>query len=165
MPADLTTIPDGACYQSYNISNSVTIQDGATIFVNNGAFDVHQATVTGKNVTIILMGDNSDLNLNGKGNLQITAPDTGPLAGIALYRDREAAGKVIKINGGGKLGVSGAVYMPSTHLWLGGGARLEAECLQVIANKIDFKGNAEITNDCAAVDYGAIRHRLVRLVK
>jgi hypothetical protein len=165
MPADLTTIPDGACYENYNISNDIAIADGATIFVNNGTFDVQQATVTGKNVTIILMGDRSDLNLNGKGELEITAPDTGPLKGIALYRDREAASSVVRINGGGKLGIVGAIYMPTTHLWLGGGADIDAECLQVVTDKIDFKGNAKIANQCGGVDYGAIRHRLIRLVK
>jgi hypothetical protein len=92
--------------------------------VNGGKFDLGaQASVTGTNVTIVMLGDDSGFEQNGGANLKITAPTDGPYSGVAIYRHRQAANKTpTKINGGAGLEITGVVYMPSTDIWVGGNA-------------------------------------------
>ncbi len=171
------TISDGACYTAWNIGNGGTLTlNPGTYYVNGGDIDLHgriESSGTG-GVTIIMTGtetnDDGDLVVgdfkqNGGGELDIDARETGPYRGIALYRDRRASLITVKINGGAETDIQGAIYMPGTDLWLGGNADFTAQCLQVVARIITFRGGADIENNCPAGSASqALRQTVVRLV-
>lgn len=162
-----SVIPAGTCAVDWGIGNNDDIQltTGGVYYVK-GTLDL-KGRLRGTNVTIVLLGDASNLVQNGGGILEISAPLDGPYAGIAIYRERSAQnppGKPVKINGGAELNVVGAIYMPGTDVWIGGNTDFTATCLQLIGRKIEFKGGGAITNQCDATGTRAIRQPVVRLV-
>ena len=169
------TLTPGACYTSWNVHGTVRLPDGL-YYVNGGNIDLKgMIQSTGANgVTIIMTGSQTnadgklivgDLAQNGGGVLDIDASESGDYRGIALYRDPRAATITVKINGGADTIIRGAIYMPSTDLWLGGNADISANCLQVVARIITFRGGADINNSCPAGGGSqAFRQTVVRLV-
>lgn len=176
---ETTTLPAGSCRTSWNVGNGGTlILEPGVHYVNGGNIDLHgiiESTGDGDGaVTIVMTGTetNSDGDLivgdliqNGGGELHITASESGDYAGIALYRDRRASLLTVKINGGAETTIQGAIYMPSTDLWYGGNAVTNADCLQVVARIITFRGGANIGNSCPPGSASQMfRHTVVRLV-
>ncbi|HWT12407.1 MAG TPA: pilus assembly protein TadG-related protein [Allosphingosinicella sp.] len=168
-------LPAGSCYAAWNIDGTLRLAPG-THYINGGLVDLKgriESTGTG-GVTIVMTGDEfntdgdlivGDFKQNGGGVLDIDAQETGPYRGIALYRDPRAVLLTVKINGGADTDIRGAIYMPGTDLWLGGNADFNAQCLQVVARIITFRGGADIRNTCPSGGASqALRQTIVRLV-
>ena len=162
-PAIRATFKDVICFTKWDVKGTLKLPAG-TYFVDNGDLVLH-GKIQGDGVTIVLLGDASDMKANAQGQLDITAPTSGNLKGIAMWRDRNAANQIIKFNGGADLDVTGAIYMPKSDIWLNGGAAVTANCIQVVGRKLSFKGGGEIKNKCEATDPGSpFRIPVVRLV-
>ena len=153
---------DLTCYTSWNIQGTLNLEPG-TYYVNNGLLDLKGAIV-GDDVTIVFMGDDSDLKQNGGGSLDISAPDTGPYAGIAMYRDRNADVIEFKINGGADTDIKGAIYMATGDVSVLGNAGIVSNCLQIVSRKIDFKGGGNVDNTCPDNEVRTITYNTIRLV-
>lgn len=166
----------GSCSSAWNVGNGGTLRLADGIYYVTGDITLHgriESTGTG-GVTIIMTGTQTnsdgdlivgDLKQNGGGELDIDASETGAYRGIALYRDPRANLLTVKINGGAETDIRGAVYMPSTDLWYGGNAQTNAECLQVVARIITFRGGADINNNCPDGSASqAFRQTVIRLV-
>jgi hypothetical protein len=111
---------------------------------------------TSGGVTIILANDTggapADVKINGNFNLNITAPTSGPTAGIALFQDRVSGpGCSNKINGGSTSNITGAIYFPTNAIeYTGGSSTGGAVCTQLIAYTITFKGNSSFNSNCGS---------------
>ncbi|HEY0043965.1 MAG TPA: pilus assembly protein TadG-related protein [Allosphingosinicella sp.] len=154
--------PSSGCYTSWDIDGVAHLNPG-TYYVNNGLFDL-KGKLTGDNVTIIFMGDNSDWKQNAQSILDISAPKDGVYKNIAIFRDRNAAVKQFKINGGAGIGVEGAIYGKTTDFWLGGNAEFTSNCLQIVARVIEFRGGGTIRNTCVDDGFDSLQRDVVRLV-
>ena len=155
---------DFTCYTSWSISGTLKLKPG-TYYVNNATLTLaSKGKLIGDDVTLVFMGDNSDYVEQGQNVVNLSAPDEGPYAGIAIYRDRNAATRTFKINGGADLSIKGAVYMASTDLWILGNAGIASDCLQVVTRKIDFNGGGSIDNKCEDNKVRSITYDVVRLV-
>ena len=111
------------------------------------------ATLQGTGVTIIFTsstGSNyADATINGGATLAITAPTTGPTAGIAMFGDRSMpTGTTFKFNGGDSQVIGGAVYVPKGTLQYAGGNNANTNCTQVIADTVTFVGNSLLKINC-----------------
>ena len=103
-----------------NIKGTATLSAGVYI-VAGGDFKVNSgAKVTGDGVTIILTnkngGDFAQADLNGNATIQLTAPTSGPWAGVLFYQDRNAPVSITnvnKINGDASSKFKGVMYFPS----------------------------------------------------
>lgn len=160
------TIPNNACYASYNITGYARIATGGRIYVNNGDIDI-KGSLVGTNTTLIMMGDDSSWTQNGGGKLSLTAPLTGDYAGIVIFRERVAdspGGKEIKINGGADLNLQGAIYGKNTDFWIGGNGAIDSQCIQIVGRKLEFKGGGTIHNNCQNTGTTSITSRRIRLV-
>jgi hypothetical protein len=167
-PNETKTLSPG-CYKSLNIKGTATLRPG-TYYINGGDISFgSQANVTGTGVTFVMTGPGGaagDLDMNGQANLNLKAPSTGEYAGILFYRDRRAANIEIKINGGADAILQGAFYFPSSDLTFTGNAGFQMRCLQMVGQKLKFRGTASITNTCP--DYGDLptfQLQFVRLIQ
>jgi Flp pilus assembly protein TadG len=158
---------DPTCYESITVKNGGTLTINTDKFYVKGLLDINNGGLvksgTGVGTTLMLMGNASDLSTNGGGKLQLTAPTTGPYAGIAIFRDRLASTRTIKLTGGTDIILNGALYMPSTDLDLGGNGEMGNTCVQIVGRKLTFHGNPNLSNNCDADDEAA-HIRMVRLV-
>jgi hypothetical protein len=153
------------CYANWEIKGHLKLDPG-TYYINNGTLDIN-GSVTGENVTLVMMGDDSNWTQSGGGKLSLTAPESGPYKGIVIFRERTAISpkdKPIKLNGGADLFLKGAIYGKNTDIWIGGNADIQAECLQIVGRTLEFKGGGSIKNNCSGMDYGAFETGRVRLV-
>ena len=146
-----------------NGSGTLNIQ--ANVILPSGTYVLDQtslnmsntsAGITCHSCTFILTsstGSNiGNVSLNG-GKLDITAPDTGPYKGIAIYQDRRAAqclNNCDLINGNASSTLQGAMYFPNQQLTFTGTTGMSTNCLQMVALTLQFSGNSAINNSCPA---------------
>lgn len=155
----------GNCFGSWDISGHAELKPG-TYYINDGALDI-KGSLVGDGVTLVMMGDGSSWSQNGGGKISLTAPADGDLAGIVVFRERTATtknNKEIKLNGGADLVLQGAIYGKSTDFWIGGNAEMDAQCIQIVGRKLEFKGGGTIHNKCEGTGSNAFDLTMVRLV-
>ncbi|MEA3033395.1 MAG: hypothetical protein QOH86_1411 [Sphingomonadales bacterium] len=140
------------CFTSVGIqpSNAATFGDGSVIYVNGGDVDI-KGDFTAYNSTLVMTGTNGqagNFTMNSQANLKMTAPTSGTYKGLIVYRDRRASNVGIKINGGASSQFSGAIYMPSTDMEFTGNSGMNVQCLQMVGQKLIFRGTAQLNNSC-----------------
>jgi hypothetical protein len=139
-----------------DVKGNTTLDPGIYI-INNGSFnDTGQNTVTGTGVTIILTSSNpaSDtgtFSVTGGGGLNLTAPTTGPTAGIALWADGNLPNKEDTFAGGTTSSLVGAIYLPSHDVKYAGNGNTASECAQLIAFNVVFTGSSTFNHNCDGV--------------
>lgn len=167
-PAEAQTLTPG-CYRSFDIKGAATLLPG-TYYINGGDVNIGaQATVIGAGVTIVLTGPNGqagDLTITAGANLNLTSDGAGPYAGLLFYRDRRAAHSEIRISGGASLFLSGALYFPTSDVTFVGHSGMDVQCLQLVGQRMDFRGSANISNECPEDGAASAFHQtVVRLVE
>jgi len=139
-----------------NLKGTVTLSAGVYI-VAGSDFKVNSgAKVTGNGVTIILTNTNggyfAQADLNGNATIQLSAPTSGPWAGVLFYQDRRAPISITNtnnINGDASSKFKGVMYFPSQSVQMSGNATIVDSCLQVIAQTVTFTGNFTLPTACA----------------
>lgn len=158
------------CFTSANVKPSATLNiplHVETITIWNGDIDF-KGDVNGSGVTFVMSGDNGqagDLIINSQANLTLSSPGTGTYKGVLFYRDRRASNIEIKINGGASSHLTGALYFPTSDITFAGHAGMDVHCLQMVGQKLKFRGGANISNQCDPADGAAsFTQTIVRLV-
>lgn len=137
-----------------NAGANVTLNPG-TYYIDRGSLQVAGgASITGTGVTIIFTSSTNanyaSATINGGAMVAITAPTTGPLAGIAIFGDRNMPiTTTFKFNGGAGQILGGAVYLPDAAVQYAGGASTSTNCTQLIGDTITFVGNSDLAINCS----------------
>ena len=142
------------------ISGTADFAPGVYI-IADGDFEIgSQAVITGDEVTFVLTGATpasvGNVTINGGAEITLTPTTTGDMAGILFYQDPNADPGGLnslgesKFNGNAKVNLTGALYFPQRQVEYGGGSSAGgASCLHIVARRVEFTGNANITNDPA----------------
>jgi len=137
----------------HSASDNITLSPG-TYFIGSDSMKVNAgATVTGTGVTLVVTTSDGgkkygSVDFEG-GTVTLTAPTSGPTAGIAIFGDRNAPAKDDYIfNGGSTMKITGAIYAPSAKIELLGNQYSPSTCLQLIANTVKITGNPDFAVDC-----------------
>jgi hypothetical protein len=90
--------------------------------------------------------------------VSITAPTSGPTAGLAFFQDRNAPSSgTDNFSGGTTQIITGAIYFPHQAVNYSGGASAGgSSCTQLIAYTMTFSGGSTFNNTCAGVGTAAI---------
>src|SRR4029077_14753314 len=158
--------------------NGITLNAGAVVTMNPGIYFIDRgslqmaggATLQGTGVTIIFTsstGNNyADATINGGATLAITAPTTGPTAGIAIFGDRSMpTSTTFKCNGGANQVLGGAVYVPHGTLQYAGGNNANTNCTQVVADHVVFEVNSLLKINCSGSGTRPIGTSMASLVE
>ena len=123
---------------------TVTFAAG-TYFFYDATIKLNGGIVTGKDVTIVLLGDSS-LSINGA-TVDLSAPainTTSSLLNGVLIDDQGTKG--VTINGGGNVKLGGVMYFPHADVnWGGTSASDFTTCSMVVANTLTINGNAYLS--------------------
>jgi Flp pilus assembly protein TadG len=154
------TLSPGTYCGGVQISASVNVtMNPGTYIVDGGPFSIAgNANVTGNNVTIVLSGQISGTyataDLGGNGSLNLTAPTTGPYAGIAIFQDPNApSGGTNSIVGTSNQNIKGAVYFPKQNLKFAGDNSSNT-CTLIVADTVTIVGDTNL--QCNAGDLGGL---------
>ena len=167
--ANAPTVSGTYCYAAADVkpSDVLNLPKNTTIIINGGDIDF-QGDVNAEEVTWVMTGPNGqagDLKINSQANLTMTSPGSGEYKGILFYRDRRASNIEIKINGGASSKLTGALYFPSSDITFAGHAGMNVKCLQMVGQKLKFRGSAAIDNVCdTANGSSAFQQTIVRLI-
>ncbi|MGH6841308.1 MAG: pilus assembly protein TadG-related protein [Methylocella sp.] len=113
---------------------------------------------TGKGVTIVLTSSNALVKLPGLkllGTVNLTAPSSGPYAGLVVYDDRPAVlgvlpGPGLTFTGGAAANLIGTIYAPhSVVTYALGGPAHTGQCTRLIADTLIFAAGGSSFSKCA----------------
>jgi hypothetical protein len=105
--------------------------------------------------------------INGGATVNLSAPTSGPLAGIVMFGDRSMpVGTTFKLDGGSTQEISGAVYLPKAATEYAGGANTAIPtCTQLISDTITFTGSSNFAINCGSQGTKPIGSMTARLVE
>jgi len=161
------------------VSGTADFAPGVYI-IADGDFDIgSQAVVTGDEVTFVLTGATpasvGNVVINGGAEITLTPTTTGEMTGILFYQDPDADGGGTnslgesKFNGNAKVNLTGALYFPERQVEYGGGSSAAgASCIHIVARRVEFTGNANITNDpavCATFGMKEVNQLRVQIIE
>ena len=141
-------VPSGT-YCPGNINNqSVTFATGAVIIITGGLSTKGNSTLAGSGVTLYVTGGGS---INANSTISISAPSTGPYAGLAVWFGDNSA---VTWDGGNSSSFKGAIYAPTATVTYGGNAGSVSTCTRLIAGALSLHGTSTVSFDdtgCPAV--------------
>ena len=163
---DLGTMDASGTYAPGYYSGGIQISGGITVNLEPGNYyldSVDQAAslgmtgglITGEGVTLHIIGD-ADKGVDVQGgasdpvNMDISAPTSGPYAGIAIFQKRNPAYDCVlscsdvpvsEFNGHGNIDIDGAIYMPHNKLTLGGTGDILVT--RTVADRFVIKGTGQ----------------------
>ena len=153
--------------------SSVTFQPG-TYVIDGGSFSVAgNSTISGTGVTIVLTGSSGSgyatASIAGGSTVNITAPTSGPMSGLAFYQDRNAPSSGSdSFSGGTTQNITGAIYFPNQGVTFNGGTQTgsaAAKCTQLIGYTLTFNGNANFNSDCMGTGVRPVGSAFIQLVE
>lgn len=172
---NFNSLPAGTnCFSSLSVGSNRTLNVPANfgpIYVNGGDVNL-QGAFNCNGCTIVMTNKTASspigaISSNASATNNITAPQTGPFAGIAIYQDRRAVdcNSCNKVNGGSNSTITGAMYFPSQPLWYNGGNGTTATCTMIVARRVTFTGNAYFKGLDQCPGYGPGSTNAVQMVR
>jgi Flp pilus assembly protein TadG len=155
----------------YVFCNGLTMAGQSTLNLAPGIYVIDRGslTVSGgsainapSGVTIILTSSTGSgygtVTIAGGNTLDISAPTTGPTAGLALFQDRHAPSTSSNsLTGGTSQTIQGAVYFPNEPItYSGGTGNTPATCTQLVALRATFVGNSQLNSNCSGSGVASI---------
>jgi len=153
--------------------NGWTFANNATVTLGAGAYYIDQKWTLGNKVVInatsgvtLIVNGNFAVNIANNTTLNLTAPTSGPYAGIAIMGLRMATASVTQTFGNDSiLKITGAIYFPNQIVNFENNSITGAtECTQVIGRIINVSNNVYLNNRCAgtgALPLGGSKPQLV----
>jgi hypothetical protein len=145
---------------SGNASVTMSAGSGATpgiyIIEGGGLTVTGNASLSGQNIFIYNTGSNypssagnfGGITLSGNGTFSLTAPTSGPYAGVAIFQSR-ANTRALSFSGNAMSGISGIIYAPNALLSFSGNSQLQS-ALDV--GMLNLSGNVALTQTAAGSD-------------
>jgi hypothetical protein len=127
--------------------------DSDSLYVVTGKLSTQGGrSLTADNVAFYLTAD-ATVKINGNADLDLTAPTTGPFAGIVLRADqRPDANNKINGTAAAELTEGGGLYFPNSRVEFLGNAGIN--CSAIVADRIKFTGNTTVRCSGAGAGLG-----------
>ena len=165
-PAQVSGVPVYRFCGGVTIKGTVNFEPGLYI-ISGGDLDANAgAQINGTGVTFFVTSPNR-ITLNGHAQLNLSAPTSGPYAGLLFFASRSGSGLQHVINGTAGSRTQGAIYAPTTSIEASGNSTTgSGGSTQVVAYRINFTGNSGLGSDCSSAGTRDIKvNESVRLVE
>jgi hypothetical protein len=133
LPALSSTSTPGGTYCAPANNATVNLSPGTYNII--GGLDVAAGTtISGTGITLYVQGGGT---VNGNSTMAISAPTTGPYAGVAVWYGDNSA---VTYDGTNTSAFSGAIYDPTGTVTWGGTNATGATCTRLVAAAVDLHG-------------------------
>ncbi len=161
---DDVTLSPGVYCGGISITGGGTVDlEPGTYYIKDGEFKITgNFEMIGEDVTFVLVGSDSNLDLGGVSSMALSAPTTGDYAGFVFFGDPEnPASDTHKIHGTPLGAFHGIAYFPNAAVELvgtsatsGTGAPGEDDCSVLIADTLFFNGTVDLNlaSECSAFE-------------
>lgn len=124
-----------------DIKGNITLKSGLYI-IDGGKFTITAgAALVGSGVTFLLTGATT-VDLMGNAKIDLSAPTSGPYAGVLMFGSRSGPEANHTITGNSDWRLQGTIYMPKGILDFTGNSTVTGACTQIVADRINFTGNS-----------------------
>lgn len=150
---------DSVTLQPGTYNGNISVADNATVNLMPGTYYINgnisvagEGTLQGEGVTIYIVSNGSGpaLKVSGRGVVDLTAPTSGDLQGVALFLARGGSAGV-QITGQGMVDVTGTLYAPSATVNVSGNGKLLLAsdsasniASELIASDLSVAGNGKV---------------------
>gem|GEM_PF-938651 len=153
---------------NYVIEGGIAVSSGSSLVLGSGTYVLEGGgmtvcsggTLTGSGVTFYNTQNGSSypyqgIDLATGSKIFLTAPTSGPLAGILFFQDRSVGvgGPPSIMNTGANGTFEGALYFPTTSLQYSSGA--DAAYTIIVADTLTMSSGSSINNDYSSLAYGS----------
>jgi hypothetical protein len=148
--------------------NGITLGNGANItfspgtyILEGGGLDIGGGvTATGSGVTFYNTAGGgytyAPITLHNGPNVTLSAPTTGPLAGILMFQDRSIVSAAVNsFLGGSIFSLNGSLYFPTTAISYTGGTNVAGTYSIIVAKTAVFAGGCKMNNDYSSLPAGS----------
>ncbi len=151
------TICPGIYAQITVSGNAVLTMNPGIYIIEGGGFTVTgNASASGSCVTIYNAGSNypnsggtfGGITFSGNGTFSLTAPTSGPFAGILIFQSRQNT-RALSFSGNAMGGMTGVIYAPNALLSMSGNAALQNP---LDVGMLNLSGNVTLTQIAAGSD-------------
>lgn len=152
-----TTLSPGVYVGGISVGSNATVnfQPGVYILRDGALTGTGNAVINGTGVSFYITGSgtavqlqNDDTSITGNVTVNITAPTSGPMAGIAIYQDDFAATGTItnKLAGNGSVNFTGVLYFGNQNVTVSGNGTQNGQSAftAIIANTLIYNGNGTL---------------------
>jgi len=144
---------------------TVTLSPGLYV-IDGGDFKTNSTgSIIGTGVTIVLRNGGQINNINGASTVNLSAPvaadNAGAWQGILFFQDPDTTATCTgnncnTLNGNSTTTFQGAMYFPKQEINMNGGNEGGSNCLQVVALRVGFSGNANLAMDGSACNSAGV---------
>ena len=157
------TLPPGVYCNGINLGNGahITFAPAGTYILKGGGLSIAGGvTVTGTGVTFYNTSGGGysyqPFNFSNGATVTLTAPTTGPLAGILLFQDRSIVSSAVNsFLGGTTITLNGALYFPTTPMSYSNGTTTSSTYTILVAKTLNFQGGCKVNNDYSSLPGGS----------
>ena len=135
----------------WNFSNTVTLNLAPGAYYVDTRMDVgNNAIVNGTGGVTLIVNGNYAISFTNNAQINITAPSSGPYAGLAFFGPRNGTTNVTQtFSNNTTMNIKGVVYFPSQTIEFdNNGTTTPGGCTQVIGRLIRVQNNVELNRDC-----------------
>ena len=156
-----TTIEPGVYCGGIKLTGGNVFAKPGIYVIKDGEFNISgSASLTGANVGFYFTGDAAKTNIGSATTISLTAPKTGPMAGILFFEDRASTkGREFVISSKDAKTMVGTVYLSNGTLTVrkAGGFGEASEWTAIVARKIliDQGSTLQLNSDFGASDIPA----------
>jgi Flp pilus assembly protein TadG len=145
------------------INGTISLKPGLYI-IDGGDFTVTAgAKLSGEGVTLFF-ANSAAAKLLGNGDIDLSAPTSGPYAGLLFFGSRHTTGVVHQVTGNSESTLEGNLYMPTASIDFTGNSTVSGGCTQIVADQVTFTGNTTMET-CASPTDEILVGRTVSLIE
>ena len=157
------TLPPGVYCNGISLGNGahITFAPAGTYILKGGGLSIAGGvTATGSGVTFYNTAGGGysyqPFNFSNGATVTLSAPTTGPLAGILLFQDRSIVSSAVnQFLGGTTNTLNGALYFSTTPVSYSGGTNVAGSYSIIVSRTINFQGGCKVNNDYSSLPGGS----------
>jgi ELWxxDGT repeat protein len=135
---------------------SLTLNPGTYIIEGGGLTVTGNANISGAGVTLYNAGSNypnsggnfGGITFSGNGTFNLSAPTTGPYAGILIFQSRQNT-RALSFSGSAMAGLTGTIYAANALLSMSGNSSLQNP---LVVGMLNLSGNVALTQTASGSD-------------
>jgi Flp pilus assembly protein TadG len=145
------------------LHNSVSFAPGVYVFSGGTLRTNANAVLTGSGVTFVFL-NNATIDINGNATVNLSAPTSGPYAGMLMMGAKTNVDNAVTLNGNAASSMTGAIYFPAQDVSYIGNFSGANGCTQIVAKTISWSGSTSLSINCSAYGMQSIAVGGVSLV-
>ncbi len=162
---DLTA---GHFCSGWNFQNNVTLNLAPGAYYIDTKLNIgNNAIINGTGGVTLIINGNYAINVTNNVRLTLTAPTTGPYAGLAIFSSPTATSSVTQtFSNNAVIKIVGAIYMPNQTVDYQNNSGTNAtKCTQIVARIVYISNNVTLNKDCAYTGTSPIGSSAAKLVQ